>query len=73
MIDTDVLESFAPLLCEMEEQSCELDLDNFIIAGTKLLDVIFSIDNFNIYQTLSVVERNNILLKHHKEKWCENK
>jgi hypothetical protein len=41
MIDTDVLESFAPLLCEMEEQSCELDLDNFIIAGTKLLDVIF--------------------------------
>jgi len=49
MIDTDVLESFAPLLCEMEEQSCELDLDNFIIAGTKLLDVIFSIDNFNIY------------------------
>ena len=38
-IETEVLEYLAPLLCEMEEEDCELTKEMFLMAGSKLLDV----------------------------------
>jgi len=42
-ISTEVLESFAPLLCEMEEENFVLDKKTFVQAACCLLNVIANI------------------------------
>ncbi len=38
-LSTEALETFAPLLCEMEEADLTLDQKTFILAAEKLLNV----------------------------------
>mmetsp|Transcript_40886 Transcript_40886/g.36266 ORF Transcript_40886/g.36266 Transcript_40886/m.36266 type:complete len:196 (-) Transcript_40886:314-901(-) len=49
-VGTDVLEAFAPLLCEMEELGQTLTLEDFLEAADKLL------------KTLTVAERDKLLM-----------
>eukprot|EP01016_Furgasonia_blochmanni_P003579 TRINITY_DN11408_c0_g1_i10.p1 TRINITY_DN11408_c0_g1~~TRINITY_DN11408_c0_g1_i10.p1 ORF type:complete len:745 (+),score=192.61 TRINITY_DN11408_c0_g1_i10:195-2429(+) len=59
-IPTEALEIFAPLLCEMEEISSTLNLEEFIDASERL------------FKTLTVWERDNVLLNF-KKKWEERR
>jgi Ca2+-binding EF-hand superfamily protein len=47
-LSTYALEIFAPLLCEMEEVSLELDKQTFIEAGKKLFQVTILWHHFNL-------------------------
>jgi len=53
----DILEGFAPMLIEIEECDIEMNFQMFSLAANKLLSVI------------SISERNQILLSHHRAKW----
>jgi len=55
-VGTDVLEAFAPLLCEMEELNHTLNLFEFVEAAEKLL------------KTLPVHERDNLVLPRKTER-----
>jgi len=55
-VGTDVLEAFAPLLCEMEELNQTLNLFEFVEAAEKLL------------KTLPVHERDNLVLPRKTER-----
>ena len=58
-LPTDILEAFSPLLCEMEELSTTLNLEEFLDASYRLYNVRTSFHN--ILQTLNIHEKNLIL------------
>ena len=67
-VDTTILEAFAPLLCEMEELSQSLTLEEFLDASERLLKVSFShlISLSNIV-SLVIINRGKRQIARYKE------